>query len=74
MMMIWSTPARKNENLSVLEVYANFISLFHECDAAIVASSYAYESASLDALKPTYLISQGIKERNNLLTTGTYKS
>lgn len=31
--------------------YSNFISSFQECDAAIVTTSYAYESASLDAMK-----------------------
>ena len=31
--------------------YSNLISSFHECDAAIVTTSYAYDSISLDALK-----------------------
>ena len=31
--------------------YSYFISSFQECDAAIVSTSYAYESASLDAMK-----------------------
>ena len=31
--------------------YSNFISSFQQCDAAIVTTSYAYESVSLDALK-----------------------
>ena len=39
-------------------VYANFIRSFQECDAAIVASSYAYESVSLDALKQCFLDKQ----------------
>ena len=31
--------------------YSRFISSFQECDAAIVTTSYAYESVSLDAMK-----------------------
>ena len=31
--------------------YSNFISAFHESDAVIVTTSYAYESVSLDAVK-----------------------
>jgi hypothetical protein len=31
--------------------FSNFNSSFQECDAAIVTTSYAYESVSLDALK-----------------------
>ena len=39
----------KNFESSVF--YSNFISSFRECDGAIVTTSYAYESESLDAVK-----------------------
>ena len=40
------------QNFSVVSLfYWNFISSFQECDAAIVTTSYAYESVSLDAVK-----------------------
>ena len=35
----------------LLVFYSNFLSSLQECDAAIVAASYAYESVSLDAVK-----------------------
>ena len=34
--------------------YSDFISFFHECDAAIVTTSYAYESVSLEALSQCF--------------------
>ena len=37
-------------NVSVVRFYSNFISSFHECDATIVTTSYAYESVSLGAM------------------------
>ena len=48
----------RTKSYQLSEVYANFISSFHECDAAIVATSYAYESASLDALKQCFFDKQ----------------
>ena len=44
-------PTRK-DNISQSSVfYSNFVSSFQQCDAAIVTTSYAYESVSLDAVK-----------------------
>ena len=44
-------PIRK-DNISQSSVfYSNFVSSFQQCDAAIVTTSYAYESVSLDAVK-----------------------
>ena len=42
---------RKDRIFSVISIYSNFISSMQECDAAIVTTSYAYESVSLDAMK-----------------------
>jgi hypothetical protein len=38
------------KNLSSV-FYSNSISMFRECDAIIVTTSYVYDSVSLDALK-----------------------
>ena len=44
----------RTEFLQSSVFYSKFISSFHECDAAIVTTSYAYESVSLDALKQCF--------------------
>ena len=43
---------RKGQNIFLSSVfYLNFVSSIQECDAAIVITSYAYDSVSLDAVK-----------------------
>ena len=42
---------REDRIFSVISIYSNFISSMQECDAAIVTTSYVYESVSLDAMK-----------------------
>ena len=47
----WETLIRKDKFSRSSVFYSNSISSLQECDSAIVTTSYAYDSVSLDAMK-----------------------